>query len=228
MARTAPRPLRRGTFRGRNLPPAWRGRGGEREKSGRGAAAIAQVPLSPPPFPARPGHVPAGVPRTDNTLRGRRLPEPSLRRRAPAALSARLREPPPHAALRPPARAVRQRPLAPRPRVPRALREPLAGGADPAQAAERQSPVPDSVRRCVPGRSASAPAAAAQALARRLPEALPGMGQGGEGHGNGGKEGGRELLLLLLSGAPSRGKARRGFVLVQHPPANRIFRASEA
>ncbi|XP_071285911.1 M-phase-specific PLK1-interacting protein isoform X1 [Agelaius tricolor] len=174
MGWTAPRPpaaerLEPGTCR----PSARRGRGGGRETSGRGAAAIAQVPLPPPPFSACPGHVPAGIPRTDTSLCGRRLPEPSLRRRTLAALSAGLREPPPHAALRPPARAVRQRPLAPRPRVPRALREPLAGGADPAQAAERQSPVPGSVRRLVPGRGASAPAAAAQALARRLPEALP-------------------------------------------------------
>lgn len=35
-------------------------------------------------------------------------------------------------------------------------------------------------------------------------------------------------MLLLLSGAPSWRKARRGLVLVQHPPANRIFRGSEA
>lgn len=202
-----------------------RGRGGEsRRKWRRPAEAPAWGRRCAGFIPRRrrlvgPGHVPAELPPPDASVRGRRLPEPSLRRGPRATLPAGLREPPPHAALRPPAWALRQRPLAPRPRFPRrrrAVREPVAGGADPAQAAERQPPVPGSLRRQIPGWSCPAPAAA-QALARGLPEALPGMGQGGKGErpapphseaGAGGREGGR---AGVAAAAATRGpSARRG------------------
>lgn len=170
-----------------------------------------------------PGHVPAELPPPNASLRGRRLSEPSLRRRGPyAPLAAGLREPTLHAALRPPAWAI----LAPRPQLPRrrrAVREPVTGGPDPAQAAEHQPPLPGSLRRQIPGRSCPA---AAQALARGLPEALPGMEQGGEGDRpappHGGAGGGE--LLLLLRGALRGGHSEVVWQGAASVPSTAIFR----